>query len=371
MSEITLHTFSYKDLREFKYKQFEDPYGIIAFMTDHLRETLLACPNNDDDSKTALYIMTDGNIPVGRVFQFGAKFKLNDEIIPVQTGGGLYVVDKYRPLGIGADLLMAAKLSNDYDIKISSLFSEMVVPMLKKMKYTFYDIPQFVFINNTKPILESRGVKGIWSTVFKSFTNLPIHCIKLMNCVKRRKLLKRYVIRKETIIPAWAEDMVLMDNHKYMELHNREWLQWNLDYNYNGFPGDQQSFYAVYDKSGDPKGFFMTKERYEENAGVYNKTIRATIVEWATVDNELDEAGLNLLALSTFSKNAFMIHTVTTDSVTAKRLKRMGFIRHGLLQMNLYDKKKRFDDIANIDFWRIRYGCCNTIIFGEDKVLYN
>ena len=116
-SEITLQILSYNDLREFKYRQFDDPYGIIAFMTDHLRDTLLACPNNDDDSKTAMYIVTDGNIAVGRALQFGTKLKVNDEIISVQTGGSLYVVDKYRPLGIGADMLMTAKLSKEYDIK--------------------------------------------------------------------------------------------------------------------------------------------------------------------------------------------------------------------------------------------------------------
>ncbi len=126
MSEISLHKFSYKDLREGTYKKFEDPYGIIAFMTDHLRDTMLACPNNEDDTKTALYIVTDDNIPVGRVLQFGTKLKIGNEVIPIQTGGSLFVIDSYRPKGIGADMLLATKMSKDYDIKINSLFSTMV-----------------------------------------------------------------------------------------------------------------------------------------------------------------------------------------------------------------------------------------------------
>ena len=77
MSELTLQRISYKDLREFKYKSFDDPFGVVAFMTDHLRETLLACPNNEDETKTALYVMTDGNIAVEvdeyHVIAYGSK----------------------------------------------------------------------------------------------------------------------------------------------------------------------------------------------------------------------------------------------------------------------------------------------------------
>lgn len=371
MSELVLHKFSYKDLREKKYKDIDDPYNIVGFMTDHLRETLLACPNNDDDSKTAFYVMTDDGVAVARELQFGTKLKINKEILPAQAGGSLYVKESYRPMGIGAEILMEAKTSKDYDIKINSLFSTMVVPMYKRMKYVFYDIPQFVFINDTKPILESRGIKGNGKKAFAYFTNFPIRILKLLNNVKRKRLLKKYDVQKMTIIPKWVETMVLNDQHKYMELHNQEWFQWNLDYNYNGFPGDKQGFYAVYDKTGEPKGFFMIKERFEENTCNYHNIIRGTIVEWATIDDNLSEADLNLLALFCFSPTVFMIHTVTTSNKTVSKLKKIGFVRHRLLQMNLYDKKKRYDDIENINLWRIRYGCCNTVIFGEDRILYN
>ena len=371
MSEFVLHKYSYKDLREYKYKELDDPYSIVAFMTDHLRETLLACPNNDDELKTAMYFYSDDNIAVGRVFLFGTKLKLDNQIIPAQAGGGMFVVEDYRIKGLGADMLMDVKASKEYDFKINALMTAMVVPMFKKMKYTFFDIPQYVFINNTKPILESRGFGGGLLSISVFFTDLPVRVIKWINSIRRKVLLNKYDIRRETVVPQWAEDMVVNDSHKYMELHNREWLQWNLDYNYNGFSGDRQSFYAVYNKKGEAKGFFMTKERFEENAGVYHNTVRATIVEWATTDERLKEADLNLLALSTFSKKIFMVHTVTTDNTTAKRLKRMGFVRHGLLEMNFLDKKNRFDDISNIDLWRIRYGFGNTIIFGEDRILYN
>ena len=81
MPKLTLRTISYKDLKEYKYKLYDDPYGITAFMTDHLRETLLACPNNDDDSKTAMYLMLDDNIAVARELQFCTKIQIDKDFI--------------------------------------------------------------------------------------------------------------------------------------------------------------------------------------------------------------------------------------------------------------------------------------------------
>ena len=366
MSELVLHRISYKDLREFKYKSLDDPYGIVAFMTDHLRETLLACPNNEDETKTALYVMTDGNVVVGRLLEFETKVLINGEVVPTQTGSSLFVEESYRPKGVGVDLLMAQKLSKDYDIKIGALFSSMVVPMIKKMRYVLFDIPQYVTIRNTRPLIASYGITGFPLKVCAAISNLPIVFMDAVNAVRRRRLMKIFVIQKETIVPEWVSELVMKDHYKYMELHNREWFQWNLDYNMNGFPGDKQSFYTVCDKTGNPQGFFMTKERFEKAAGRYRDITRGTIVEWGTANpNILSESDLNLLAISTFSPETFHVLTVTTDDNTRKKLKKMGFMEHGIFQMNLYDKKKQFPDIYNQDLWRLRYGCGNTIIIGQ------
>lgn len=366
MSELTLHKISYKDLKEFNYKSFDDPYSILAFMTNHLRETLLACPNNVDENKTAMYVMTDGNVAVGRLLEFETKIVIDGIIVPTQTGSSLFVEESYRPQGVGVDLLMAQKTSKDYDVKIGSLFSTMVVPMIKKLGYALIDIPQFASIRDTRPLIESYGIHGFLQTICTIVANLPIRSLDAINYIRRRRLLKQFDIKKESTVPDWAGEMVMNDPHKYKEFHNQEWLQWNLDYNMNGFPGDKQSFFSVWNNKGEPIGFFMTKERFEKEVGRYRNIIRGTIVEWATVDESvLSESDLNLLALNTFSTNTYIVLTVTSNVNTEKGLKRMGFRNHGILQMNIYDKKKKYPGIYNKDSWRLRYGCGNTIIFGN------
>ncbi len=363
---ISLQKISYKELKDRTYNRFDDKYGIVAFMTDHLRETLLACPNNDDESKTAMYLALDDNVPVGRALQFGTKLKIDGIIEPAQTGGSSFVEERYRSQGVGASLLLASKLSKEYDLKINSLFSKMIVPMLHRLKYVIFEIPQYVIIRDMKPMLAAKGLKGFPLKFCTGIANIPIRCVDIVNRTKRRRLLNKFVVTKVDKIPEWVGEMVVNDNHKYMELHNKDWFQWNLDYNMNGYHGDIQSFYTVTDQLGKPVGFFMTKERFEEKAGCYNNIIRGTIVEWGTVDpKQLSESDLNLLAIYTFTPETFHVLTVTTETSTASRLKRMGFMRHGTLQMLVGDKKKKYADINNIDLWRIRYGSCNTIIFGQ------
>lgn len=366
MSELVLHKISYKDLREFKYKNFDDPYSIVAFMTDHLRETLLACPNNKDENKTAMYIMTDGNVAVGRVLQFGTKLKVDKEIVPAQTGGSSYVDKRYRSQGVGASLLLASKLSKEYDFKINSLFSTMVVPMLRRLKYVIFEIPQYVIMRDLRPMLAAKGLGGFPLNLCGVMANLPIRCLDIINKIKRKRLLRQFEVRQVMLVPEWVGEMLVKDGHKYMEVHDREWLQWNLDYNMNGYPGDRQSFYTISNKLGEPVGFFMTKERFEEKAGHYHNVLRGTIVEWGSINTKvLSEADINLLAVYTFTPKVFQVLTVTTEAKTANSLKKMGFIKHGTFQMLIGDKKKKYDDIDNINLWRIRYGSCNTIIYGQ------
>ena len=51
------------------------------------------------------------------------------------------------------------------------------------------------------------------------------------------------------------------DGHKYMEVHDHKWLQWNLDYNFCGGINNHQSFYII-KRDGNPVGFFMLKFRH-------------------------------------------------------------------------------------------------------------
>lgn len=365
MSDVVLKKISYGELRDKSYEFKDDRYGIATFFTEAVRQTLLACPGYQKDTDDVFWVLYDGDVVIGRELRFGTRLKVNDEIVWAQSGCAMEVCEEYQKTGAGVLLLLESTRSKGYGVNISAFFTVMRVKLFKKQKITVFEIPQFMKLVNTRFLFESVfKLKGVFLNMSTWIANSFLKILGIPNRIRTKKLMRSYTLKKETIVPEWAGVMATSDEHKYMEYHDSRWLQWNLDYNLNGFPEDIQSFYAVYDHSGVPQGFFMTKERLEKEAGRYRNIIRGTIVEWATSNNSrLSEADLNLLAISTFSPNTSHITTVTVDSATEKRLKKLGFKAHGTFQMSFKDKTGLYTDGTDMSLWRIRFGCCNSIVF--------
>lgn len=362
MSDLTIKRISYRELKEKPIEVKDDRYGIAAYFTESIRQTFLACPGYQSDEDTALLLLFDGDAVIGREIRYGTRLKIGDEIIWVHSGCSLMVCEEYRKTGAGILLLTAY---NDDLVNFGALYTAMRINMLKKQRRVVFEIPQYTKIVNTRPVFESRfGLRGGVLSLVSWCGDLLLKAIEIPSRIKTQKKLKNYSIKKETIVPQWAGELATNDGHKYMEYHDSKWLQWNLDYNMNGFPQDKQSFYSVWDKDGHPIGYFMTKERLEEKAGKYRNIVRGSIVEWATADKEkMSEADLNLLALSTFSSKVSHITTVTVDPQTQNEFKKMGFLQHDYFHMSFKDKTGKYADGYDMSNWRIRFGCSNSIIF--------
>lgn len=363
MSEILLKKITYKDLKEKSYEAFDDRYGIAAFITESVRKTFLEYPGYQNDSDTVAFFLMDGDIVIGRVMKFATKIKIGEDIVWANSGCAMEVCESYRKSGAGV-MLITGDNSNKYEVNFSALFTEMRIKLLKKQKSIVYEFPQYTKLVGTRVIFELFHLKGFLLKTISWMADALLRLLEVPNKIRAKRLKKRYTVKKETIVPEWAGEMATNDGHKYMEYHDSKWLQWNLDNNLNGYPEDIQSFYAVYDKECTPKGFFMTKERLEKEAGRYRNLVRGTIVEWASADeNKLSEGDLNLLALSTFSRRVSHITTLTVNPVTDKKLKKMGFIVHNILHMSFKDRTGLYSDASDQSLWRIRFGCCNTIIY--------
>lgn len=364
MPDLKLKKISYAELREKPIEVKDDRYGIAAYFTESIRQTFLACPGYQSEDETAVLLLLDGDTVVGREIRFETRLKIGDEIVWVHTGCSLMVCEEYQKIGAGIIIMTAGTGDND-KVGYGALFTTMRVKMIKKQKITLFEVPQYTKIVNVRPVFESRfGLKGPLLKIASWGGNVLLGIMEIPNRLKTKKLLKNYIVKKETIVPEWAGEMATNDGHKYMEYHDTKWLQWNLDYNMNGFLEDIQSFYTVWDKTGKPMGFFMTKERLELDVGQYKSIVRGSIVEWATAENEkLTESDLNLLAFTTFTPMVTHISSVTDNPRTQNEFKKMGYVHHCDFQMSFKDKTGNYPDGADMSNWRIRYGCSNSIIY--------
>lgn len=364
MSELTVKKISYGELKEKPIEVKDDRYGIASYFTETIRRTFLACPGYHSDDDVAVVLLMDGDIAIGREIRYGTRLKIGNEIVWVHTGCSMMVCEEYQKIGAGILLLTNNPNEND-SVSFGALYTEARVKLLKKQKRIVFEIPQYTKIVNTRPAIESYlRLTGIPLSCLALLGNMFLNVMEIPNRLKIKRLKRKCSIKKETIVPEWAGEMATNDGHKYMEYHDSKWLQWNLDYNMIGYPEDIQSFFSVWDKKGKPIGFFMTKERFEEEAGIYRNIVRGTIVEWATVDKEkLSEADLNLLAISTFSPRVSNITTISDDPKTQKRFKSLYFRKNYVFQMSFKDKVGKYSDGVNMANWRIRYGMSNSILY--------
>ena len=335
--ESRLINISFNELRQNDFSSFSDAEGILSSGLDLYRKALLDNPYSDDTSTACVLAVVD-NLIVGRHMMLNTKLKVGDEIIDIKTGGGGLVSSKCRGMGIGSRMINEAFELEESDLYYGASYTRAAYNIIRK-KGGMLEIPQYVKISH-------KGIKRV--------LDLPV-------IVRSAILKRRFTVERLTTIPQWASEMAMNDGHKYMEVHTTEWLQWALDNIATGVSTDYNQFHAIYDKNHEPVGFFMILMRtVTRNGETFTK---ANLAEWATSDSSrLNDVDINILALDTVSSLVSRFWTITEKSSIGKALLRHGFKRRGWLAMHVRDKKHQFSDISDVSQWRIRYGCCNTML---------
>ena len=161
-----------------------------------------------------------------------------------------------------------------------------------------------------------------------------------------------------TEIPEWVDEISLHDGHKFMELHDKDWFQWNLLGGFAENEKNYQRFYGIWDGE-DPIGYFMTKQKCTiENVNM----IDGYIVEWGSKDeSKLSEADIYMLAIQTFEKEVSDIIIGTVNENTVRSLSKFGFRFVSNEYILFKSNKDENKDIKDSRFWRLRLGYADTI----------
>ena len=364
--DVVLQRITYKDLRDQTWISANDNYGMVSeYLTSSVRSTLLENPNLDDEHKSAINIVICDGIIAGRNMLMPTKLKINDDIIMAQTGGSYEIAEQLRGHGLGTVAFRDSIMNSEYDFYIGQLYSTTAAAIVQKLGLIIFELPSYYKLCNSRSFLEAKGIHGFPLKLGTAIINAVLKLINIPNAFRLKKIRKVYQVKQESVIPTWVDEITLHDGHAFMEVHDHKWFQWCLDNKFTEKPNDKQSFYTVYDRQGNPKGFFMTKERFESSQGEYKNTMRGTVVEWGSYnEEELSEIDLNLLAIDSFGEQVDNITTVLSGkSDNHGMMKKIGFIRHGNYQLSIKPGGHNQDGISDKSQWRIRYGGCNTIIF--------
>lgn len=358
--EFKTRQVTYKEILE-GYKPQNDRFGLVAYFSESRRKAFFANPNLVNQDECVLNLEMVDDVIAGRTMAYPTKMKIDNDIVDASSGSALDVAEEYRPMGIGATLMMNVVSMADKYLIFSGI-STQALPLYKKLRYHVLEFPRMMLPRNAKPILRSKGISGMGLSFTSFFVNIPLLLLKKMTEIKSKSLKKRLEVKEERIVPKWVDEITLNKKWKYMEVHDYNWLQWNLDYNFCGGNRDCQYFYSIY-KDEHPLGFFMIKERKRLNAGSLKDVIIGSIVEWGSYDeNALSEAMINTIALTYFSKDVDIIEFASADSDTIKKMKRLGFLKYDDAHIVFKDKTKHCKDAKDINLWRVRFGYSDVVL---------
>ncbi len=361
--EITSQIIHYVDLKD-NEEFVGDDYGIVAYATTKAkREAFLANPFLGNKDQCFLYLMKVNDTFAGRSILYPTRIKIGNDVFAAQCGSSLEVVEKFRKLELGVDLTTYPVFNKQFDFILYSGLSKYAIPIYKVLRFSFIESTLLWQPRTTRFLFEKSGFPSFLTNIFAPLATLLLFPILYFEKLVSANLFKKYQVEKLTTIPEWVNDMVLNDGHKYMELHNRDWLQWNLDYNHYG-GNDSQAFYAIY-KTEKPIGFFMITERFKNNPSKNISNLGfGSVIEWATIDNNvLSEYDIHWMAMSFFSKNVDIIQVASNCKSFIKRMKHLFFFEHGKAYIVFKDLRKKYKDSANNDLWRVRLGYADTIFY--------
>ena len=198
----------------------EDLYGIGSFsLRPCIKNTFLSNPFLRDKSQCMIYLTKVDGIIGGRIMLFPTQVIANGKCIEAQSASSLAVVERFRSLAIGSDLILDTYFNSSQKIFIYAGISKMALPIYKKMKFHDLESPIYWQPRNSKFIIERIGIKGtplyIFSAVCNVFLKGGLSCLGFL--FKRNNSLET----KEMLsIPEWVSKMVIDDEHLFKEHHN-------------------------------------------------------------------------------------------------------------------------------------------------------
>ena len=364
--KIEWQYISVEQLRNGDFTLGDDKYGLAAYVLSPARvAAVLNCPFHTSEQNTALIFCNVDGVVASRDELFGTRLKLGEDIVPCMSGTALETHENYRHLALAAEIMMFGHRNDEYECTLSAGISSMAKPLHKKLKYAYFETPILLVYKDSRAKFSERGLKGPALWLASKLYNLSLlgDMLKQRNAAK--SIHKKFKVQRENIVPEWVDDIVLNDGHKYMEVHDQKWLQWNLDYNFSDNQRNSQAFYCIYEKGGKPVGFFMIKERCDKKKDGCIQGVTGSLVEWGSNDlSLLSEEDINVLALESYKSDVNIAITTTDIPATQQSLAKYGLKHKGsITNISCRANRKKYPDIYDIKNWRIRLGYADTIFY--------
>ena len=356
---------TFGELERNEKPSFKDPYQIMSSLGPKMREAVLHNPSGYRKEEVCQILAVDGDVVVGATNPFSGRLLMNGEIVPCQNGSTLFSLENYRKENVGGDLFM--QISNLHPMKNNfySGISQMALPLYRALKYTVFGFPRLIYLRKSQSVVHALlHSEGWWTKpiIWLADTSLILHRSLLRLSTNLR--LSGYKIEEVTAVPNEVEAIVMSDKHPYMELHDKAWFEWSLNYSISEDERTKRRLYVMR-KNERIEGFFLIKQEFFKQASGrgFKNVYLGSVMEWGIAkDSQLREKDIAILSLSCFDKNIDGVQFASNELKTVKQLKRYLFVQVGKSNLGFRIKSIKDEAMKDINNWRIRLAASDTLL---------
>lgn len=363
--QIDFYYRTFGELKTNKELGFNDPYNIMASLNPKMREAVLHNPSGYREDETCQILALDGDVVVGATNLFTGRLRLNGEVVQTQSGSYLFSHEDYRKDNVGGELfLMATNLHISKNNFYAGL-SQMALPLYKVLKYKVFEFPRLIYLLKSRSVVQSvLRYDGFWTKPLVWFIDAILlfrhKCIRLVKLSR----LKKYNVEEVKVVPREVEDIVMSDDHPFMELHDKAWFEWSLNYSISEDPRTKKKLFVV--KNAERiEAFFLIKQEFFEKASSrgFENVYLGSVMEWGIAkESILKESDLALLSLFYFDNNVDGIQYSSSDLATIKDLKHYLFIQVGYSSIGFKIHTTKDPSLKDINNWRVRLAASDTVL---------
>lgn len=355
-----------EDLKTNKELGFDDSYHIMDTLNAKMKEAILNKPTGYIPDEVCQYVALDGKKVIGTTIFFRNKFIADGVEYGCQSGSTLYVHPDYRKYAIGAyGMINFIKLHPEKNA-IANGISNMAQPLYLALKFAFFETPRFILLKKSRSAVETvLKSNGIWTRPISWLADCILCCLRIPTYFINKIKTNGYSVEQVYECPQEIEDIVLADNHRFKELHDKKWFDWSLKYDFSDDSQKKKELFVVKNKSGEIEAFFFNKIKFFEQASHrgFKNVILGTVSEWGIRPNSgLTESVLQILATRHMPKDVDGCEVTSDNELTIKSFKRNLFFHIGSITMAVYIKSVKDNAKKNLKNWRIRIAGNDTMM---------
>ena len=354
------------DIKANKDLGFEDPKGILNVMSEDVKAALLANPSLLSENDVCQIIALDGKKVVGSELSFPNKYVVNGEIKFCRGASTLFSDEAYRKHAVGTDLMINATTITSKQDSIVAGISQMAYPLYKAMRYTCFSFQRFVFLNKSRVAVEYMlKQNSLLTKIISQIMDILLVFYRFFVFGGNRLRMRKYSIEIVSEVPQEVEDIARGDNQRYMELHDKNWFEWNLNYSFK--PNGKKNKYLAVIKDKDDKivAFFLNKITFYKQASSrgFKNIFLGTVTEWGIRKGEsLSEFDVQMTAIRYMPKDIDGAEVATTAKDVVKDFKYHLLFPMGEANIAVYIQSFKEKAMKDINNWRIRLAAGDTLL---------